>query len=157
MANRIDTAEQLEEIVANQTTAIDALTELEARRSRYLRRFPNVCGVRKYTKSTSCVHERSMRNLDESKAVVNCPRQRPSISLHPIPGGAVMPATKPNNQTTNPERMVRVLEQRVRLQDAAPCKVAESGASALVLAGLAQWINRGTAIRLCGDWPSKAA
>jgi hypothetical protein len=68
-----------------------------------------------------------------------------------------MPPTKPNNQMTKPERMVRVLEQRVRLQQAVPCKVAESGATALVFAGLAQWINRGTAIRLCGDWPSKAA
>ena len=68
-----------------------------------------------------------------------------------------MPATKPNNQMAQPERMVHVLEKRVRLQGAVPCKVAESGASALVFAGLAQWINRGTAIRLCGDWPSKGA
>lgn len=125
--------------------------------SGYLRRFPDICRVQEFTYMTSCIHERSMRNLDESSAVVNCPRPRPSISLHPIPGGAVMSASKPNNQTVKPERMVHVLEQRVRLQSAVPCKVAESGASALVLAGLAQWINRGTAIRLCGDWPSKAA
>ena len=68
-----------------------------------------------------------------------------------------MPAIKPTNETAKPERMVRVVEQRMRLQGAVPCKVAESGAIALVFAGLAQWINRGTAIRLCGDWPSKAA
>jgi hypothetical protein len=98
-----------------------------------------------------------MRRFNESTAVVNCPRQRHSISLHPIPGGAVMPITKPTNPTAKPERMVRVLEKRVRLQSAVPCKVAASGASALVFAGLAQWINRGTAIRLCGDWPLKAA
>jgi hypothetical protein len=47
-----------------------------------------------------------------------------------------MPATKHFNQTAKPERMVRVLEQRVRLQGAVPCKVAESGARSLVLAGL---------------------
>jgi len=68
-----------------------------------------------------------------------------------------MPTIKSTNQTIKPERMVRVLEKRVRLQSAVPCKVAESGASALVVAGLAQWINRGTAIRLREDLPSKAA
>lgn len=68
-----------------------------------------------------------------------------------------MRTIKPTNRITKPVRMVRVLEKHVRLQGAVPCKVAESGASALVSAGLAQWINRGTAIRLCGDWPSKAA
>jgi hypothetical protein len=68
-----------------------------------------------------------------------------------------MPATKPNNQMAKPQRMVRVLEKRVRLQGAIPCKVAASGANALVFAGLAQWINRGTAIRLCGDWPANTA
>jgi hypothetical protein len=68
-----------------------------------------------------------------------------------------MSATKPNNQIAKPERMVSVLEKRARSSTAVPCKVAESGASALVLAGLAQWINRGTAIRFCGDGPAKAA
>jgi hypothetical protein len=68
-----------------------------------------------------------------------------------------MRTIKPTNRIAKPERMVRVLEKRVRLQSTVPCKVAESGASALVLAGIARWINRGTAIRLCGDWPSKAA
>jgi hypothetical protein len=68
-----------------------------------------------------------------------------------------MPATKPNNQMAKTERMVRVLEKHVRSQSTVPCKVAASGANALVFAGLAQWINRGTAIRLCGDWPSNAA
>ena len=43
-----------------------------------------------------------MRNFRESTAVVNCPRQRHSISLHPISGGAVMSATKPNNQMAKP-------------------------------------------------------
>ena len=41
-----------------------------------------------------------------------------------------MPTTKPTNQMAKPERMVCVLEKRVRLQGAVPCKVAESGASA---------------------------
>jgi hypothetical protein len=65
---------------------------------------------------------------------------------------------KPNNQTAKPERMVRVVEQHTRsLGPIVPCKVAESGARALVSAGLARWTDRGTAIRLCEDWPSKAA
>jgi hypothetical protein len=68
-----------------------------------------------------------------------------------------MSATKANNPMAKPERMVRIVEKRARLLTALPCTVAESGASALVSAGYAQWINRGTAIRLCGDLPSKAA
>jgi hypothetical protein len=68
-----------------------------------------------------------------------------------------MSAIKPTNQTTRPERMVCVLEKHVRLQGAPLCKVAESGADALISSGLARWINRGTAIRLCGDLPSNAA
>jgi hypothetical protein len=68
-----------------------------------------------------------------------------------------MPATKPTNETAKAERMVSVLEQHARSQEAVPCKVAESGAKTLVLAGLARWINRGTAIRLCENWPSEAA
>jgi hypothetical protein len=68
-----------------------------------------------------------------------------------------MSAIELNNQASKPKRMARVLEKRVRLQSAVSCKVAESGASALVSAGLAQWINRGTAIRLCETLPSKVA
>jgi hypothetical protein len=68
-----------------------------------------------------------------------------------------MRTIKPTNQIAEPERMVRVLEKRVRLQGAVPCKVAASGANALVFAGLARWSNRGTTIRLCGDLPSNAA
>lgn len=69
-----------------------------------------------------------------------------------------MPTIQPTNETAKPaERMVLVFERHAQAQQAVPCKVAQSGASALVFAGLAQWVNRGTAIRLCGDLPSSAA
>jgi hypothetical protein len=62
---------------------------------------------------------------------------------------------KPNNQTAKHcERMVDVLGQRAR---AVSCKIAQSGATALVQAGFAHWVDRGTAIRLCENWPSEAA
>jgi hypothetical protein len=98
-----------------------------------------------------------MRKLNESTAVVELPETAAVDKPAPqTSGGAAMPI-KPNNQTAKPERMVRVLEQRARSQEAVPCKVAESGASAPVLAGLAQWIDRGSAIRLSADWPPQAA
>jgi hypothetical protein len=68
-----------------------------------------------------------------------------------------MSATEHTNRTAKPERMVCVLGQRARFQGAVSCSVAESGARVLVAKGLARWTNRGTAIRFCGDWPSKAA
>ena len=68
-----------------------------------------------------------------------------------------MPTSKLTNRKEKPERMVRVLEQRAQSQGAVLCKVAESGARALVTAGLARWTNRGTTIRFCGDQPLKAA
>jgi hypothetical protein len=68
-----------------------------------------------------------------------------------------MPTNTHTNRTAKPERMVHVLEQRARSRGAALCKVAESGARALVAAGLASWTNRGTTIRFCGDEALKTA